>query len=320
MEIPDPQWHAVFAPAHVADSVSSRLTNTVHLYALHDSDKSQATGGAFRISSRDAKTWNEKGYGIFQTVQVFKGRRKIDNLIYINAWAVDMDEGTKPEMMKRIEAGLKPTMIVESKNGYHCYWKAKDATKSNYRNLLELRLVPFYKGDKKAKDLARLLRAPGYFHLKNPADPFLVRKIHEARVEYSEKEMFLFYRDNITAAKQKKLHAKTKKENPQGDGFWDRVWNLNCEYALSKLSGSPHVGSEEFSFRENASGTKNIFVNGESTSCWIDSDGRIGSADGGGPTIAQYLNWYHKDYAKVADIIREVFPECKVDQSQPSLF
>lgn len=302
------------------------MPNRVQTYALHDVDPN-AHGGAIRINLRDAQEWNKKGFGIFHTVNEFFGKRRIDNLQFINSWFVEIDKGdsnlSKEEMFFKIKKGLIPTMIVESKNGYHVYWKAKDATKENWRKLLSTRLVPFYSGDKKAKDLARILRTPGFYHMKDPSDPFLVKRIEINKIEYSEREMFHFYKDLVTEKKQKRKLQRIRKENPELNIFWDKVTNINCEYALEKLSGTDYVSGEIYEFRENSSGTKNIYVNGKSSSCWIDQNGLIGSSDSGGPTIAQWLNWFHKDYKKVIEIIEKEFPECKnqnqINQTQMML-
>lgn len=288
------------------------MGNLVQTYVLHDSDPA-AHGGARRINRKDAHAWNAKGFGVFHTVQAFYLNRRKENFRGINAWYVDMDEGTKEAMFETLKRGLIPTMIVETKKGYHAYWKAKDATVLNWKQIIENRLVPYYKADKKAQDLARILRTPGYLHMKDPANPFPVKRVHYQHVEYSEREIFQFYPDAVTASKQKRQHNRTCKEHPMAGSFWDRVWNLNCEYALEKLSGTPHVDGEVYEFKQNASGTKNIYVNGKSTSCWVDLDGRIGSTDSGGPTIAKWLNWYRKDYARTVEIISEVFPECKTE-------
>lgn len=313
------------------------MPNLVQTYALLDTDP--GARGAFRIKREQASEWNSKGYGIFHTVQEFRGPRRVSNLVHINAWAVDVDVAKyvaspeaistglplgehggnptnqinlyKQKILADIQRGLIPTMVVETKNGFHIYWKAKDATQENWKAVMEHRLVPYYQADKKAKDLARILRTPGYYHLKNPAEPFLVRVIHSSKVEYSEREMLTFYPDVVTPEIQKKAHRKAMRENPGRKPFWEAVWNLDCEDALTRLSGSAHVGFETYTFRENASGTKNIYVNGKSTSCWIDREGRIGSMDEGGPTIAAWLNWFHKDWSKTIAIIKEVFPECQ---------
>jgi len=294
------------------------VDNSVQTYVIHDSDPS-AFSGAKRINRKDAEAWNKKGFGIFQTVQQFSKTRRIENLISINAWAVDIDDGTKEQMLSKIKIGLTPTLVVETKRGYQVYWKAKNATVENWKNILTHRLVPFYGADKRAKDLARLLRVPGYFHLKDPCDPFLVRKVWEHFVQYSEAEIMRYYPDRMTKTIQEKAHRKAKRETPMSGSFWDRVWNLNCEYALSYLSGTEYVGCETYEFKTNGSGTKNIYVNGKSTSCWIDLEGRIGSCDGGGPTLFQWLNWFHKNPKQVIEIIKKEFPECQTQPAQQPL-
>ena len=263
-----------------------------------------------RIHFDQAQEFNSRGYGIFQTVNDFRGARKIINLTRINAWALDIDQGTKAEMRGRIESGLVPTMVVETKRGYHVYFKAKNARFEHWKAIMEHRLIPFYKADQNAKDITRILRMPGFFHMKNPDEPFLVRKIWDWKVSYTEIQVAQFY--SVSKEKQKQeIHDIARRSTKKSDVFWEWIWNLDCENALMRLSGKHFVNGEVYSFKQNGSGTKNIFVDGKSTSCWIDREGRIGSFDKGGPTIAQWLNWFHKDYCKVVQIIREAFPECQ---------
>lgn len=280
------------------------------VYALHDSDPGNHR--MERIHPDQAAEYNARGFGIFHTVQEFQGPRRIENLVRINAWAVDIDEGTKEAQLERIKAGLLPTMVIETKRGYQVYWAAKDAKAEHYKAIVADRLVPFYGADPKARDLARILRKPGFLHLKNPQEPFLVRKVWEYPVSYTELQMATFYPDASAHGDGARDEHANRAGRPLhvAGSFWDRVAHLDCEEALSRLSGHPYVGGEVYEFKRNSSGTKNIYVNGKSTSCWIDTSGRIGSLDGGGPTIFQWLNWFHKNPQRVRAMIEEVFPEC----------
>jgi hypothetical protein len=281
-----------------------------HIYALHDSDSKNFP--MVRINLEQAHAYNSKGYGIFHTVQDFTGPRRIKNLARINAWAIDIDDRPKEEQYKRIKQGLIPTMVVESKRGFHVYWAARDASKNNWNAIVADRLVPYYQADPKARDLARILRRPGYYHLKNPSDPFLINKVWTWNVAYTEFEMAMFYPSNAQKKEALRKHDEIRWAFPSDGSFWERVWHLNCEDGLTHLSGHPYVGGEVYSFKVNANGTKNIWVNGKSTSCWIDREGRIGSLDGGGPTIYQWLNWFHKNPQYVVKMITEVFPHVAV--------
>lgn len=274
-------------------------------------EQKKLKSGMFAINYSEAARWNELGYGIFWSVQKFKfGQRTKNDLEKILSWVVDIDGGDKTAHMKKIIQGLYPSLVIETKNGYHVYWNAKDATRENYSAIVEDRLINFYESDRNAKDLARALRAPGFKHLKNPSDPFEVKVVWRADVAYTETQMLEYYEP----PKHLKNRTKEKSElrenlKSEGDDFWERVYEMDCIEALKKLSGSNAVRNEAFSFRKQSNGNFNIWVNGAGTSCFIDVDGRIGSSSGGGPTIAQWLRWYGHSWKETIDIMRRYFPE-----------
>lgn len=275
------------------------------IYHMHDSVLPR---GMSRCSLADAPMWNQKGHGIFITVNDFNGPRTKENLKKINCWVIDLDSGTKDEMAEKIRSGLTPSLVVETKQGFHCWWVARDADPHYWNAIVLDRLVPFYGADKNARDLCRVLRMPGFFHLKDPSDPFLIKKVYEHRVSYSQSQLVSFYPD-LSKPERKEFITRNKKELGQTDDFWENVWRMDCIDALEKLSGTKHVNHEEFSFRKNSNGKFNILVNGKGTSSFIDRDFRIGSLSDGGPTIAQWLKWYGHSWRDVVSIIKEFFPE-----------
>lgn len=277
---------------------------------MHDSNNK----GAFLIRREEANSWNEQGYGIFWTVNEFRnGKRRIEELERIRSWAIDMDEGTKQEMRAKLNRSpLVPSLVVETKRGFQAYWNAKDAKPERWNDIVLNRLVRFFGADPNARDLARILRVPGFNHLKDPADPFLVQTEFMHQVSYSEAQMLSrFPNDAEAEAAQRKKHEAVKREIrfADSDRFWDRVYNLDCVEGLSRLSGHPAVGGEQYTFRRNASGTHNIIVDGKGTSCWVDRGGRIGSLDKGGPTMYQWLRWFRVQPKECVDILKRLFPE-----------
>lgn len=227
----------------------------------------------------EARDFNEKKFGVFWTVNGFKDNRRVkENLIRINAWAVDIDNIDKKEQKKLIEKSpLPPSLVIESKNGYHVYFFSKDANPFMYESIMMDRLIPFFKADKKARDLCRILRVPGFYHWKNEEDPFLIKCVWDrSDLIYTEQQITNNFRIN------KKLVVKRE---ISVDENYD---NLD---ALEKLSGKPEVSLENYTFRKNISGYQ-IIVNGKSTSSWIDKNGKIGSYEKGGPTWIQWLQWY----------------------------
>lgn len=262
---------------------------------------------------------NQKGLGIFWTVNEFSGERKKENLTQLNGFAIDID-GDKESAIKQIRRSLYPTWVIETKRGFHIYWLFKKPIETayepeleaDYRATLTNKLIPFFNADKNAADICRLLRAPYFLHQKDPADPFLVFPKEVNNVTYSWEQIDRFFPDK-TADKQweetvrqaKKVLGFTKKT----DSLFKKIDSINSQVALQRLSGHPACAGEQFTFKPTRSGKQNILVNGRSTSCWIDSLGKIGSHDKGGPTIWQWLFWYSHNHKQVFQTVKEVFPE-----------
>ncbi len=281
------------------------------IYALGDTEQLRSKGGgAFKLDYYDAIQKNKEGYGIFWTVNDLVGGRRADCLRRINSWAIDIDGGNKLAHMTKLSKYLRPSEIIETKNGFHVYWHAKDATLENYEKIVMDRLIYIFDGDEKAKDVARLLRVPGFLHQKDPNNPFEIKSIWRCTVSYTEAQMF--YNFKLPKAQAVTSEAKQELRNMfRGDSndFWEKVYNMDCEQALIRISGTSAMGCEKVEFRRAGRENKNIVIDGKGTSCWIDKDGRIGSLSKGGPTIAQWINWYHMDYKKTYQLIKEHFPE-----------
>jgi hypothetical protein len=276
-------------------------------YRMRDSDPD----GVMPVTQQEAHSWNERQWGIFATVNEFDGPRRIANLRRICAWAVDIDDGTKEEQAARIVGSpLWPSLVVETKRGYQVYWRAKDATVPTWNEIVLERLVPYFGADLRARDIARILRVPGFLHWKDPANPFRIRTVWEWDVAYHEAALF----DAFTSKAETEKHAehfeaKAQWRSVDGDGFWDRLYNFDCAAGLQFMSGHSAVKGERFTFRRVTNGNRNILVNGKGTSCWIDKHGRIGSLDKGGPTLFCWLRWYGHADRECVRVLKELFPE-----------
>lgn len=73
---------------------------------------------------------------------------------------------------------LEPHIEVESSPGkFHRYWLVEGLSKGDFTAVMKV-MVDKYGSDKAAKDLARVLRLPGFYHQKG--EPFLVWIVHES--------------------------------------------------------------------------------------------------------------------------------------------
>lgn len=280
----------------------------MQLYRMHDADPR----GVFPVTKEEAPGWNAQGHGIFVAVNEFSGARRRENLTRINAWAIDLDEGTKLEQKARLlRSPLVPSMVIETKNGFHAWWIAKEAKADHWNAVVLERLVPFFGADKNARDLCRILRFPGFDHLKDPANPFPVRLVWQHHVGYTERQMAQAFRWVPSRESKEAAHQEHRAQRPTqtAENVWEAIYQLDCEEGLSRLSGHHAVNGERYTFKRAPRGRLNIIVDGKGSPCFIDENKRIGSPSGGGPTLVQWLRWFGRSYKEALDVICDVFPQ-----------
>jgi hypothetical protein len=203
--------------------------HNLQLYALHDNDEELKKQGSFVVTRDDACKLNADGYGIFQTPNNFSDQiRRKDKLVRINYWIADIDCGTKEEQKKRVkDLCFHPSVIVETKKGYHCYWKAKDATVENY-STIEQGIIKKLDADRGCKDVTRLLRAPGFNHCKDKDNQFFVDIVYEKNAEYLEKEMLFEFRiiKKVSCVLNKYKPKEINKSDFTNPDNWNRLFQL----------------------------------------------------------------------------------------------
>ncbi len=114
---------------------------------------------------------NNKGAGIFFMVNKgdLKGR-STDNVVEVKHLFVDLD-GSPMEPLHNILT--QPHVIIESSPGrFHAYWRITELDLKDFRNY-QVALAKRFGADQQVNDLPRVMRVPGFFHLKKK--PFLTR-------------------------------------------------------------------------------------------------------------------------------------------------
>ena len=296
------------------------------LVAYDDKKKGRKyTGGFFgeeaskRESFEKLIDMNKREAGIFFSVNSFPEVRRAMLCSGINAWWVERDakklkDGTvinsKEQQQKDIDAGpLEPSIIIESRNSLHTYWLAKDGTIDNFNKILD-RVCDYYKGDKGAKGVNRVLRIPGFQHRKED-EAFTVKIIkYNPELKYTEEQMLEVYpeiaEENKTEYIPKPVDAKEKK-------FRDFIYKLDCRYMIGRLSGGSMVDGESCTFKKRRGGGYHILFNGKEGNCYIAPDGMIASPLGGGPDIFAWLTYYRNTpteiYKYFWDECRDLIPE-----------
>ena len=197
------------------------------LYALHDNDENLKKQGAFKIQENEVEGLNKLGYGIFQAVNEFNGARKAANCTKVCYWYADLDEGTKEEQKALIEKlPLQPSLVVETKKGFHCYFEAIDATIENFSEI-EKGLIKRLNADKHCTDVSRLLRYPYTYHMKNPKEPFLITA-EATEFKYTESQMLCAYK--LPKAKVKPLKIEGGASDFIKPENWERIFKISRIY------------------------------------------------------------------------------------------
>lgn len=114
-------------------------------------------------------TLNNQFAGIFFTVNQtdLLGRTK-KNIVRIRALFCDVDDGTERVFP------IEPSLAVKTRNGYHYYFIVKGNFPIDCFEPMMKAIIKRHNTDPKVFDVSRVMRLPGFYHMKYPADPFLI--------------------------------------------------------------------------------------------------------------------------------------------------
>lgn len=184
---------------------------------------------------------NAKGAGIFVTVNETGGNgRKAKNIIRVRAVWFEFDKKDGKPLPEYWP--LDPSMIVESSPGnFHFYWLLSDGeTMTPDQHGGVMRRMVEMGSDPVAADLSRVLRVPGFFHMKDSTNPH--------RVELREVSSNLYTVDEILAAFPPVEKAQVKPVQTDASDFLNhKPDHLKHAPALEIGNGRVPVSADELS-------------------------------------------------------------------------
>ncbi len=115
----------------------------------------------------------QQGAGVFMMINASDGLgRRNSNVTRVRAHALDLD-GAPIEPV--LASALQPHILVESSlNKWHAYWLVASCPLDKFQERQHA-LADRFDGDRSICDLSRVLRLPGFWHLK--AEPFQTRLV-----------------------------------------------------------------------------------------------------------------------------------------------
>src|SRR5207253_4685896 len=167
---------------------------------------------------------NRAGAGVFVMVNEGDGRgRTAKNVRALRALFVDDDSGElTPQALE-----VPPSIFVQSRNGPHAYWCLRAGEPVDAFRPAQEQLAAALRTDDRVKDPPRVMRLPGFFHVKDPRSPFLVRVVQTSGARYSIAEVLAGYPAPIAQPERGTVsRARPSVEAPrvvQGDAALQRA-------------------------------------------------------------------------------------------------
>ena len=113
--------------------------------------------------------------------------RKATNVVRLRA--VFTDDDGKAQADPPSTAAAPASLVVQSASGRHSYWRLEEGADLSAFSATQKALAKHFGTDPKVHDLPRVMRVPGFFHLKDRASPFLVRVLEVAEHRYTIKQV-----------------------------------------------------------------------------------------------------------------------------------
>lgn len=132
--------------------------------------------GSLSEHAEELATLQQRGAGVFVMVNEGDGKgRTAGNVTRVRAHFVDLD-GAPIEPVQ--EAAVPPHIVVESsRDKWHAYWLVSECALPDFKPKQQTMAAQFA-GDPSVHDLPRVLRMPGFWHLKET--PFQTRLVRPA--------------------------------------------------------------------------------------------------------------------------------------------
>ena len=157
------------------ETLSGKVDEPATFQTFDDSESKRRSLARVRYGTlaqrgEELATANARGAGVFATINRCDGNgRRSQNVVELQALVTDDDAGTFVAPVS-----LPPNMTVGSKAGVHAYWLLSAGERIADFKPAQQAIARALGTDPTVCDPARVMRVPGFFHAKVPADPRLV--------------------------------------------------------------------------------------------------------------------------------------------------
>jgi hypothetical protein len=231
--------------AAIAGSASAVVT--FQTFADHESAKSgsppMVLHGTLAEHFEQLVALNKAGHGVFMMINAGDGGgRKAANVKQLRALFIDDDcgkvtfDGTGVAPFEK----LSPSVSVQSVHGQHHYFVLVEGEDLSRFTAAQKGLSKYFGTDDAVSDLPRVMRMPGFLHMKDPSRPAPVRLIYAASTKYTINEVLGAYTAPVEDERIKRARAYVAKvpgaiEGSAGDvATYKLCCTLVTDFALAR--------------------------------------------------------------------------------------
>lgn len=161
------------ASAYVA-ALTGDVNTIINWRVIHDKEREMQgrnITGSLQDCWNQLCDYNADGWGVFCCVNEMDGAGyKLENVKFIRAHVVDLDNvfTSHASFQQAVSSQPSPSFFVQtSDNKYHVYWVVQPYIGNDFFTLHQKKLAQVYDSDAKVTDASRVLRVPGFYHLKS---------------------------------------------------------------------------------------------------------------------------------------------------------
>lgn len=148
--------------------------------------------GSFEQHKRQLERLNRQGAGVFVLInESATTNAKKEDIYKAVAYFADSDDGD------RAEIPLHPSMKVKTAHGFHFYWILEKPDSIDNFEKIQGDISNSLHTDPSIKNRNRLMRLPGFYHQKDPANPILIKIEYANDNRYTPNHVKTAFKSNI---------------------------------------------------------------------------------------------------------------------------
>lgn len=176
-------------------ALTGHADTPMHWRCIHDKDKGAkpiVLSGTLDECWPMLQAYNLSGYGIFTNINEMDGRgHTLEHVVSCRTHVVDLDSADAAQQYQAAVACGASFAVQSSAGKWHVYWLVTLYVDNERYTVLQRKLAHKFNGDKSVIDAARVMRVPGFYHMKADPKPVVFIPLSGAHYDVAQLETWL---------------------------------------------------------------------------------------------------------------------------------